>query len=335
MQSEESSTDLLAPTPAASLTESISLAVDFYNRYPGEDICYFARFQSPSADGASIQLVFPRVLQVLSYHVQGEETLPPLFFSETDDYLVAVLNLQAPFVQGKEYTLEIKAQINTFQMDQHILAEAWLLDGDKNPLAQSEIQVAVRAKGQYLRYLPEIYQTDDFTSRFLMLIESFWKPISTQIGQISNYFDPNLMPPEFLPWISSWMGLTTEMDLPDDRMRKLLRQGVSLFQSRGTLNALKTHLEIITAGKVHIREQRAANFSLGNNSSLGVSIALGRKNQPNTVMIHVEAPESELKRLNYSEEMYHRKIKSIITALVPAHVFFDLECSYIPAPIEE
>lgn len=306
----------------------ISLAVDFYNRYPGENVCYFVRFCVPNLPGASVQLSFPKVLLVTSYMIVGETTLPALRFSETEQDLLVILDIHPPFEAGQEYILEVHTQINTFQFDQRILAEAILLDKETQPIARDGIQVTVHAKSQYLRYLPEIYQMDDFTSRFLMLIESFWKPISLQIDQVSNYFDPNLVPPEFLPWLSSWVGLQLDMNLPDDRMRTLLKKGVILFQYRGTLYGLKTYLEIITAGSIQIREQRAANFNLGQGSALGVGIALGRKNRPNAIVVRIDTQEDELKRLNYSPEMYQRKMAGIIRALVPAHVFFDLECTF-------
>ncbi|MGC1375567.1 MAG: phage tail protein, partial [Anaerolineales bacterium] len=266
------------------LQPEISLAVDFYNRYPGEDVCYFVRFRASQDSGISLQLSFPKVLQVISYQIVGQTALPSLLFSETEQVLLVVLNIQPPLLAGQEYILEIRAQINTFQFDQHILADAILLNNEKEPIARDEIQVTVYGKSQYLRYLPEIYQMDDFTSRFLMLVESFWKPLSLQIDQASNYFDPNLVPPEFLPWLSSWVGLRLDINLPDDRVRMLLKKGVILFQSRGTLYALKTYLEIITGGNIQIREQRASNFTIGRGSALGVGIALGRKNRPNALV---------------------------------------------------
>jgi phage tail-like protein len=316
---------LTKPRP---LSAPISLAVDFYNRYPGEIVTYFLRFSVPTQPGAFIQLSLPKVMQVSAYQISGETALPALRFAETDQELLVILNLQPPLQAGREYVLELQARVNTFQFDQHLLAEAILLDSDTHPLARESLQVAVRAKSEYLQYLPEIYQSDDFTSRFLMLIESFWKPISRQIDQTSHYFDPDLTPAELLPWLSSWVGLRQDMNLPVSRVRTLLQKGVMLFQYRGTLYALKTYLETITAGKVQIREQRASNLVLGKGSALGVGVALGQKNQPNTLSVRIEAPAAELTRLGYTPEMYRRKMAAIIRTLVPAHVFFDIDCTF-------
>lgn len=313
---------------AVTSSPEISLAVDFYNRYPSENVCYFVRFCIPDIAGVSLQLSFPKLLQVISYRIVDETILPPLHLVEEEQDLLAILDLQSAFEAGREYILEIQAQINTFQFDQYILAEAVLLNKNTERLARDQVQVTVRAKSEYLQYLPEIYQGDDFVSRFLMLVESFWQPISLQIDQVSNYLDPNLVPPEFLPWLSSWVGLHLDINLPEERARTLLKKGVVLFQYRGTLYALKTYLEIITGGKVQLREQRADNFAIGKNSTLGLGIALGRNNRPNAIMVKIEVAEDELQRLNFSPEMYQRKMISIIRTLVPAHVFFDLECTF-------
>ena len=71
-----------------------------------------------------------------------------------------------------------------------------------------------------------------------------------------------------------------------------------------------------------------ANFVLGPASVLGLDIALGRDNQPNTVLINLRLPESELSRTKYSPETYRQKMMEIVRTLVPAQVFFDVTCSF-------
>ena len=88
-------------------------------------------------------------------------------------------------------------------------------------------------------------------------------------------------------------------------------------QCRGTRQALQTYLEIYTSGKVEIIEKRSKNFILGDQSDLGVEIALGKDNQPNSILIFVHIPAGELERIHFSEEMYQRKIMSIVRNMVP------------------
>jgi hypothetical protein len=67
---------------------------------------------------------------------------------------------------------------------------------------------------------------------------------------------------------------------------------------------------------------------LGEKSDLGVEIALGRDNQPNSILIHVDVPAGELERIHYSAEMYQRKIMSIVKTMVPAHTVYEVNCVF-------
>jgi phage tail-like protein len=161
-----------------------------------------------------------------------------------------------------------------------------------------------------------------------MLFESFWKPINEQIEQVDNYFDPDLTPPEFIPWLASWVGLPVDDSIPLDRMRALLRNAIPLFQRRGTRQALQTYLEIYTSGQVEIVERRAANFVLGASATLGNEIALGTANRPNTVQIRLRIPQSELERSRYSAQTYQRKMTEIVRSIIPAHVLYEVDCTF-------
>jgi hypothetical protein len=116
--------------------------------------------------------------------------------------------------------------------------------------------------------------------------------------------------------------------IPLERMRALLNNALLFFQRRGTRQAAQTYLEIYTGGQVEIVERRAANFVLGAGASLGNEIALGTKNQPNTVLIHLEVPESELERTRYSAKTYQQKIYAIARGILPAHVRYEVECNF-------
>jgi len=145
------------------------------------------------------------------------------------------------------------------------------------------------------------------------------------------YFDPLLTPSELLPWLASWLGLPIDNLLPIERNRVLIQNAMQLSQRRGTVAALKKYLEIYSDGKVEITERRAKNFVLGA-ASLGVVVALGKKNLPNTVSIKLSVPEEELVRTKYSPEMYQRKMNEIVRSQIPAHVTFDLNCEFVPQP---
>ena len=310
------------------VTDLLSLAVDYQNRYSGEVVTYHIRFEMPKEKGAALQLSLPKVMEVEGYQLPPEIGQDTPAILEREQEQVIHIPLGTGLEAGEQYQVEIQARIQTFPMNQYLVAEASLVTGDAETLASESLQVAVLGKGKYLEYLPEIYYNDDFTSRFLMLFESFWKPISQQIDQGSYYFDPDLTPPEFVPWLASWLGLPVDTSLPIDRVRTLLKNAMLLYQYRGTYRALKTYLEIYTTGEVEIEEQRAKNFILGKDSALGVDVALGTENTPSSIIVNLRLPESELERNQYSQDMYHRKIINVIRTMVPAHTSIRLICDF-------
>ncbi|MEA2007969.1 MAG: phage tail protein [Chloroflexota bacterium] len=309
-------------------SEKLSLAVDYYNRYPGELVTYYLRFTVPEQTGVTMQIAMPRVMVVESYQFPSGMSAKIPVVVEADQELVILIPLDEHFAVGQSYEIDIRARINTFYMDQYLITESSLMADDAQIIASEAVQVAVFGKGKYLRNLPDIYDGDDFTSRFLMLFESFWKPISQQIDQMENHFDPDLTPDAFIPWLASWVGLPVDASLPLIRMRILLKNAMMFYQYRGTYKALKTYLEIYTDGEVEIIEQRAENFVLGRGSSLGAGIALGTENQPNSILVGLRVSERELSRVQYSEDMYHKKMNEIIRAIVPAHTAIDVNCEF-------
>ena len=307
------------------------LAADFYNRYPGEALTIYLRFTAPDLPDAKVQLSLPKVMEVESYDVSPSKSVMQPATIEAEQELIILIPLNQDFAVGQEYIVTVHTRIHTFYIDQFLIIQAMLLDQDTQTIQTEELNVAVIGKGAFLKYLPEIYESDDFTSRFLMLFESFWKPVSRQIDQMEMYFDPLLTPSELLPWLASWLGLPIDNLLPIERNRVLIQNAMQLSQRRGTVAALKKYLEIYSDGKVEITERRAKNFVLGA-ASLGVVVALGKKNLPNTVSIKLSVPEEELVRTKYSPEMYQRKMNEIVRSQIPAHVTFDLNCEFVPQP---
>jgi phage tail-like protein len=316
--------------PAAGVeTGELWLAADYYNRYPGELVTLHLRFLVPARPGVVLQLAMPRVMEVETYRMPPGIPATLASVAESGPDALVLIPLEGHFSPGQVCQIEIGLRLKTFYANQHLLVEASLtVPQEAATLAEASLRLTVFGKGKYLQYLPEIYQSDDFTSRFLMLFESFWKPVHQQIEQVDAYFDPDLTPPAFIPWLASWLGLPVDDFLPLERMRALLKNAMFIFQRRGTRQALQTYLEIYTGGRVEIVERRAANFILGPQASLGSEIALGTNNQPNTVSIRLVVPKTELERTGYSPETYQRKVASIVPDVLPAHVLYQIDCQF-------
>jgi phage tail-like protein len=319
----DSSPPIIAPT------YSLSLAADRYNCYAGELVTLFLRFAVPQVPGTVLQLSMPRVMEVESYQLPEGISSSALSLTEVNRDYILIIPLKGPFKIGETYEIQVCVRVKTFQLDQYLLNEAALYDSGTTQLAYEAVQTAVINRGRYLQNLPEIYDGDNFINRFLMLIESFWKPVSQQIDQGYCYYDPLLTSMPFLPWLASWMGLPIEMALPQDRMRSLIRSAMMFYQRRGTFQALKTYLETYTGGEVTVIERRARDLVLGEGGRLGVEVALGKGNQSNSLEIDIRVPVGELEQVHFSEEMYRRKVNEIVRSLVPAHTVYHVQCDFV------
>ena len=110
----------------------------------------------------------------------------------------------------------------------------------------------------YLRYLPPAYREDPisaaFLERFLSMFETILGGLDQEIDELFRYFDFSLTPKEFLPWLASWVNLSFDDDLPEDRVRRFIQKSASLFNRKGTPEALIEFLEIYTGRPVFLTE---------------------------------------------------------------------------------
>lgn len=100
----------------------------------------------------------------------------------------------------------------------------------------------------YLRYLPAIYREDDasraFLERFLSIFESEFVGVEEEIGRMTQYLDPDGIPPAFLDWLGDWLALSPDETWPESARRELLSRAPALFRDRGTPNGLLALLNL-------------------------------------------------------------------------------------------
>lgn len=112
-----------------------------------------------------------------------------------------------------------------------------------SPVPRPRAQVT---QSVYSRYLPGLYQENDFLQRFLSIFEDIWEPLEQRQDHIEMYFDPRTCPVSFLPWLASWLGLTFNPHWPEARRRRLLAQAMDLYRWRGTRYGLIRMIEVCT-----------------------------------------------------------------------------------------
>lgn len=316
------------PEPDLHPSSALSMAADRYRCYSGETIKLYLRIVVPKTSGALLQVSLPHVMHIEAFKMPDGIPASLVSLSEQDQEILLSIPLIEPFMQEIPYEIRIDTRVVTYEIDQYLLSEARLIDSGSNQTAYASVQTAVSGKAAYQRYLPEIYESDGLMNRMLMLFESFWRPVSSQIDQMDCYFDPLLTPIAFVPWLASWIGMPFDSSISDVRKRDLLRFAMMFYQQRGTFKGLKKYLEIYTGGEVSVIERRATNFVLGERCKLGVEVALGKGNQPNSIQIGIRVPEEEISGINYSREMYQRKLNEIVRTIVPAHTVYDIQCDF-------
>lgn len=303
---------------------------DFYNRYPGETLHLNTCLQMPLAarkarlEHAALWVSLPDECELIDFKARDESVVLAAGVRTLRSDTFIVWDLADLPYDGNPLEFITRVRPLRPEYDQRIASRAVLRDANGNEIASEVLHVQVRLEGEYINYLPEIYRQDDLMVRFLMLFESFWKPVDRQIRQMSQYFDPDLTPEQFLPWLASWVGAYWDETVPEERRREMLRMAASLYQRRGTRGALQDFLQIFSAGDVRIIERPATNLVLGSATHLGIKTALGTDNSPDTFSVEMKIHPQQFnlpKNLNAKQvkEMMHKKILSIIDSQKPAH----------------
>lgn len=315
---------------------SFELALDRYVCYPIESVTLTVRVRMDNPMRTILCVHLPQKTEIEAIHMDGVDDNQLVAYTHAFDGMFAAFPMAKYLEPGQSSQIHIRIRLHTIKMNHYLSFCAWMASDvpDLNqdmfvePKGSRSIELAVKADSAYMNYLPEIYSYDDFMNRFLMMFESFWKPINQQISMGEFYYDPDLTPDRFLNWLATWVGMSIDETFPRDRIRLLIKNAIKFYQSRGTSESLRFFLEMYSGGQVEVSERKAQNMTLGGQMGLGDGLALGKDNKPNTVMVNMTVPLSELERTGFTKEKYARKIKTFIRDIVPAHTVFSLSCKY-------
>lgn len=181
--------------------------------------------------------------------------------------------------------------------------------------------------GRLLEHLPAIYQDNQQLASFLgpfeALLLSPGGSIRERILKLPDLFDPRRTPEEFLPWLATWVALSLRRDLPVERQRALVARAVPLHMQRGTPHAVKTLLEIVTAGQVNVQEPEIVGLRVGVEATVGSTTRLGSE-LPHFFHVTIDFSPGDRQYESWLEDL----ARETIDLAKPAHTYYDLRLRF-------
>lgn len=183
------------------------------------------------------------------------------------------------------------------------------------------------AKRSYIRFLPQIYQVDtavgnSFLKEYLWIFQHIVESLTEKLDNAHEYYEPLNTPPDFLPWLASWVAMTLDIDWEEEKKRRMIRAAASLYAWRGTKHALVEMLKIFIGKEPTIEENTWPydGFRVGVSSTVAEdTIILPPINMDHCFIVHVPVKDDEI-----TEEMVV-KVHNIINMERPAHTMYFLQ----------
>ncbi|MCU1500741.1 MAG: hypothetical protein JWM12_95 [Ilumatobacteraceae bacterium] len=176
---------------------------------------------------------------------------------------------------------------------------------------------AVRAwypRFSYVRaYLPEVYQDEDESGRFLERMLANMEGLLTEHESLIDHAwmlaDPRTAPIAALDWLASWVGLSLEPAWSTARRRFLLRHVDRMYRMRGTIGGLRSLLRLY----------------LGCSLDEDVVFAVGpRTDDPARVVDRIAAHRFRVLIPAKLDEDQAAMVARIVQAARPAHAAFEI-----------
>jgi phage tail-like protein len=158
--------------------------------------------------------------------------------------------------------------------------------------------------------LPALLVDDDFAQRFTAGIDDVLAPILSTLDNFTAYLDPWLAPPDFLDWLSRWVGVTADANWPVDRRRAVVARASDLYAWRGTARGLADAVEAATGYRPEIRDSGGVAWSQQAGATRATPVAAGVE-----VLLRVPDPTA----------IDRPHIEALVRAAVPAHIPVHLE----------
>ncbi len=164
-----------------------------------------------------------------------------------------------------------------------------------------------------VRYLPSLYNSNDFLKRMLMVFQHVSYGTTTIMDNQYRYFTPMEAPMEFVRWMASWFGVSLDTAENDESTRLLVQYAVPLFRRRGTASGLRTILKIVTGIEPQILENTMPYGPYVISGSAIDAHVLDERTARSYFTVHFPVPEEKMGK----ERVMH--ISKLIQDEKPAH----------------
>lgn len=153
--------------------------------------------------------------------------------------------------------------------------------------------------------MPGIYQADDFAQRFTSGLDVVLAPILSTLDNLSAYFDPRTAPPDFLQYVSGWVGIYLQESWSIERRRDVVRGAVGIHRWRGTAGGIRDTVATVLDVPVEVLENGGAAWSQRPGADLP-----GRP-EPELV-VRVDLPDIS--------DLELRRLDALVNLVKPAHM---------------
>ncbi len=141
------------------------------------------------------------------------------------------------------------------------------------------------------------------------------EPTNALLALMPEYFDADAAPPDFLPWLGTWVSLALDANWPELKRRRLIKEAVELYRWRGTRWGLSRYLEIYTDNTPEINDRPFEGMRLGASTLLGRDTLLGDvPHHTFVITIGVADPRA----------VNEQTVRDIIETQKPAHTAYAL-----------
>jgi phage tail-like protein len=141
--------------------------------------------------------------------------------------------------QGRQVlTLNYQCQINVFYN------QAGSVESKRETIL---FNLYIRPRTLYLTFVPEIYREVDFIGRLLKIFEETFEPSVKILDTMFAYLDSLNAPEALLAFLAHWVGWQPIPGLNLRYQRRLIKNALKIYQTRGTKEGLRFYLHLYTS----------------------------------------------------------------------------------------